>query len=578
VLAPASSVSGRVLDPAGEPVVGAKVEPQATGNERLLRMRGDQHGPSTTSGPDGVFLLAGLGGGSNTIYATMTGYAASEPQALETRPGERVEGVVLKLRKGATVTGEVYGKDGKLAPGLRIIGQNAVAMQIEQQTSDAQGAFRFENLVPGSWTITALLNDTQVNTSGDSSDATASMMENLKFEMVQLADGDEKHVVLGAPPKDPVAVHGQVKHGKEAVDHGMVTFLAEGSKGLAGFKLASLGADGRYETRLDKPGRYLVSVQVTGAGGPMQQQNVEFRETIPEAKDHQLDLQLPLGGVRGTVHGPDKNPLANTRVTLATDGGIQVGTLLGGHYSEATTDEGGHYAFDYLHPGSYSVAAGGALFGGAFGTASSAGRIVRSGLHVDEGRTLEGVDFDLEAPGDIAGRVVDRAGAAVQDASIFVRDSNGHLLDRMSMIVSAADGSFQYTGVAPGEYQVSARGKGLASGDSAPVHVRSGEKASAELVLDAGTKLEVEVVDDDEKPVDAQLTVVDSRGRDMQGMFGWTELASGLSEGFANSHQVIGPLSPGAYTVSAVAQDGRKASKSVNLDGQPERKLKLRVR
>ena len=125
------------------------------------------------------------------------------------------------------------------------------------------------------------------------------------------------------------------------------------------------------------------------------------------------------------LEGGFLEPLGNARVSLVTEGGVELGSMLGGQYSEAVTDADGAYEFLYLRPGEYAVAAGGALFGGAFGNESASGRTIRAGLSVEEGRTLEGVDFQLETPGSIAGRVVDTAGQPVKDASIFVRDASG---------------------------------------------------------------------------------------------------------------------------------------------------------
>ena len=102
--------------------------------------------------------------------------------------------------------------------------------------------------------------------------------------------------------------------------------------------------------------------------------------------------------------------------------------------------------------------------------------------------------------------------------------------------------------------------------------------ASVELVLHPGTKLVVEVIDDDGNPLVARITVTDARGREQQGMIGFAEMASGFSDGFDSSKQTIGPLAPGSYTVTAVSDSGAKTSKPVTLDGQPERKLKLRLR
>jgi hypothetical protein len=373
-------------------------------------------------------------------------------------------------------------------------------------------------------------------------------------------------------------VRGRVRHGDEGVSNGVVSFFAQGSKGMESIKIANLDGEGRYEARLDQPGKYFVSVQVTGGAGAFQQQTIEFRESIPEVEEHRLDLTLPLGSVRGTVIGADRQPLGNVRVSLLTDGGIEIGSMLGGQYSEAVTGVDGRYEFAYLRPGEYSVAAGGALFGGAFGSETSAGRAVRAGLRVEEGRTLEGVDFQLESPGSIGGKVVDAGGQPVKDVSLFVRDAGGRLLDRFSMTTSSADGTYEYKGLAPGEYLVSARGKGLASVESAPVRVDAGAKAEADLVLTPATKLLVEVVDEEGNPASVRISVTDPQGRTMQGMLGWAEMTTLFADGFDGDQQIVGPLPPGTYTVTAITSDGKKTTKPVNLDGQPERRLKLRLR
>jgi protocatechuate 3,4-dioxygenase beta subunit len=579
VLTPAATIAGTVLDPQGKPVGGALVTLHAELQERIQRVQDSADTPEATSAEDGSFLLGDLASGTSTILAQRDGFAASEPAAVVATPEAPASGVVLRLRKGALLTGEVYGPDEKLAAGVQVIAQEPGTMEVSMGRTDGTGRFRFEHLVPGPWTVTAMLDLAAVETEGSQAEVSASFLENMRFAMVTLEDGEEEHVVLGAPPKDPVLVRGTVRHGDEGVSEGMVSFVAEGSKGLEALKIAPLGADGRYETQLTQPGRYLVTVQITAGGGTFQQNSVEFNETIPQKPEHVLDLALPLAALRGTVRVPEGASAAGTRVTLAAEGGLEIGTMMGGQYAEATTDEHGRYSFDYLRPGTYAVAAGGALFGGAFGSTSQAGRLVKSGLRVDEGQVLEGVDFTLEQPGDIEGRVVDTTGAAVKDAAIFVRDASGRLLDRLSMIVSGADGAFTYSGVAPGEYVVSARGNGLASVESAPVRVEKGGKARVELVLMSATKLFVEVVDDEGAPVRARVSVLDARGREMQGMLGWAEMMGAFGEsGFDFSKQELGPLAPGTYTVTAIDDGGHKSSKPVTLDGQPERRLKLRLR
>jgi len=578
VLAPAATASGTVLDPDGRAIAGALVRPHAETVERIQQLRGNVKSPEAHSAADGTFLLSGLAAGPNTLVAFHEGFASSEPVAIDATAAAPATGVVLRLRRGGTVTGEVFAADGKPAKNVQVVAQSPGSFDTNMTRTDGAGTFRYEHLTPGSWTVSAILaSDTDLG-DAEAADASAAMLSNLRFQMIQLDEGEEEHIVLGAPPADPVAVHGRVRHDGQPVTGGLVSFVAEGSKGFQSLKMASLDADGRYEVQLDAPGAYLVTVQITGSMTGLQQHSTEFRETVPEAKEHALNLDLPLGALRGTVYGSDRRPIAGTRVTLGTEGGIQTGTVMGGAYAETSTDDAGRFTFEYLRPGRYWVGAGGALMGGAFGTAAKAGRQVRSGLRIEEGQTLEGIDFRLAEPGAIEGRVVDEAGKAVTDVSVFVRDAEGHMLDRFSMTASKSDGSFRYDGVAEGEYVVSARGKGLASVESAPVRVEAGGKASVELVLRPGTRLEVEVTDGEGEPLAARITVTDEHGREVQGMIGLADLAATFGEAFDGKKQRIGPLPPGTYTVTAVSADGHESSRPVTLDGQAERRLRLRIR
>jgi len=577
-LMPEAGVAGVVLDPDGRPIAGARVTIPGDLADTMRRMRGDQRPPEALSDGEGRFHLTGLGSDVKAIHALHERFAPSASHPVELAPGAQITDVKLQLSRGGRVTGEVYGTEGELAADTQIVAQNRASFEMSMSRTDGQGAFAFERLAAGPWTITAMLGAGTAEGVVDSPEATSDFMSNLRFEMIDLADGEEKHVVLGAPPEAPVTVHGIVRHGKEPVTQGLVSFVPDGMKSLSGMKMKSLGSDGTFTLQLDHPGEYIVSVQIQSGGGAFQQDTVEFRRKVPEVEEHTLELDLPLAGIRGLVRGSDGTPTANMRVSLTVEGGVQTGSMLGGHYSEATTGADGRYTFRYLRPGTYTVAAGGALFGGAFGTAASGGRRLRSGLSVGEGQLIDGVDFELATPCDIKGRVRDSNGAPVADASIFVRNAEGRIVDRFSMTSSGPDGSFTYTGVEPGEYFVSARTKELASSDSAPVRANPDGTAEVELVVLAGSKLVIEVVDAEGNSVQALVTVFDSQGREVQGMLGFSELSSAFTEGFDSTKQTIGPVPPGSYTVVAVGMDGTRTQKPVNLDGQAERRMKLRLK
>lgn len=577
-LAPEASVAGVVLDPDGRPLAGARITTPGDMAQNMRRLRGQEKAPETQSDAEGRFLLIGLGPETKAIHAVHDRFAPSAPHALEILPGQKITDVTLRLTRGGRVTGEVYDKDGELAPDTQIIAQNRATMAMSMSRTDGQGAFAFEHLAAGPWTITAMLDGGTLSGVEESTDNAAEFLGNLRFEMIDLVDGEEKHVVLGAPPESPVIVHGRVRHGDEPVTQGLVSFVPDGMKSISGLKMESLDAEGTFTAQLDHPGEYIVSVQVQGGAGPFQQDTVEFRRNVPEVDEHTLELELPLAGIRGLVRGADGAPAANLRVSLTVEGGVQTGSMLGGHFAEASTDANGRYTFRYLRPGTYTVAAGGALFGGAFGTAATGGRRLRTGVSVGENQMVDGIDFELAAPCSIKGRVRDSNGAPVKDASIFVRNSDGRLVERFSMTATGPDGSFTYTGVEPGQYLVSARTKDLASVDSAPVRATHEAPAEVELVVLAGSKLVVEVVDGEGNAVQAFVTVLDAQGREVQGMLGLSELSSAFTDGFDSTKQNIGPVPPGSYTVIAVGLDGARAQKPVNLDGQAERRMKLRLK
>src|SRR4029079_7905641 len=111
------------------------------------------------------------------------------------------------------------------------------------------------------------------------------MCKKMKRPAATMVEGEETHVVLGAPPKDPVDVHGTVTHAGEPHGGTMVMFVAEGKDSLKSMKTGKVAKDGTYAVRLDAAGHYSVNVQL-GFGGMGPQSTVEFSEEIPEVKAH----------------------------------------------------------------------------------------------------------------------------------------------------------------------------------------------------------------------------------------------------------------------------------------------------
>jgi protocatechuate 3,4-dioxygenase beta subunit len=568
------TLTGRVLDPFGAPVAGAEVAKELEGTEVFEAVQGRGDWLKAVSDEEGNFELAGMAPGTGSLVAKKDGWAPSAASPYELSEGQSLEDVVLTLRRGGTIEGEVFDSSGKPADGCMVILQLPTLEERRMTNADSLGRFEEAGLKPGTWQVQAFPGIKTFEAEDGKALDQVALMKVLKIVSVELADEAVEHVVLGAPPASPVRVRGRVTHSGAPLGDLLVSFIQGGSKGIAGLKVVKTQADGSFETQIDEPGDYLVTVQAVSTTGT--QSSVEFRRAIPKVEEHELNLSLPLGRIVGRVVGPNREPLDNTRVTLTMQSGQVFGTIMGGQYEEAVTKADGSYEIRFLRPGTYTVAAGGSKLGGFLGEGQSLGREVQTAA-VEEGGSVT-LDFELELPGRVEGIVRDSASKPVAEASIFLRDGQGRLVELISFQATNATGKFEYEGLAPGEYTISARTKDQSSATNTAIRIRSGETTQADIAVDAGTMLLVSLVDTTDADIRSRVSVLDEQGREMSGMLSLTELMQRINGGLDDKVQRVGPLAPGTYEVRAFAEDGRSTSKKVTLSGQPERKLNLRLK
>jgi len=583
----AATVAGVVVGPGSEPITGAEVEVDLGGPIWQASLQSDFMRPKTKSTSDGSFLLEGITPGEVTLRASSENHARSEAVTLELAVGEQLTDVVIALRTGATLTGEVYGEDGELSGGRFIQATKMDTYDSEMTFTDGEGYFQLEHMEPGTWQIVAMPagfatgggeDEGAPDANDDSDDANdmLDMVSQMKTAVADLSDGAAEHIVLGAPPADPVRVSGTVMHDGEPYAGAMITFYAEGENTMQTMRSERVKKDGTYAVELEQPGNYVVQIQMLNAA-MTQQRIVEFSRVVPEVEQTELFFEIPTGRVSGRVEGPGGEPVAGVRVSLHPEGALETGTLWGGQYAESTSEKDGSFDFQGLRPGHYSLMAGGMAFGGMMSDKADYGREVRS-IEIDEGQWLDGEDFRLETPGRITVKVVDGAGKPVSAAAIFVRDEDGRLLDRLSMITTSGGGTADYGGVAPGDYTVTARKGDLASQESTPQRVRSDETTSIEIRMEASTVLLITLLGEEGELLNANVSVTDPTGREVSGMVALTELMAVFGAGFSSKEHRVGPLPPGRYRVTAVLADGRKLKKPVTLTGRPERKMTLRFK
>ncbi|WP_191264027.1 carboxypeptidase regulatory-like domain-containing protein [Comamonas sp. JC664] len=136
-LPPLRSIGGQVVDEAGRPLVGARVHVMS----RRIPLPFE-----TTSGPDGVFNLSGLGEGPFYVLATAKGYLPAVESQVEAGP----QPVRLRLTPARTLEVRVT-RDG--APASALVRLRADHLSRELRTDGTP--LRFTGLYPDSLVVTA---------------------------------------------------------------------------------------------------------------------------------------------------------------------------------------------------------------------------------------------------------------------------------------------------------------------------------------------------------------------------------------------------------------------------------------
>ena len=207
VLAPFATATGVVLDPAGRPVSGAQIEVRPALEERSTFRRAGE-----LTGEGGRFELS-LPPGEHEILAKPgedrhPGYVASATETLSVTTAETQEGLRLTLRPGATITGVLDSTAGDLA--ARAVSLHQLGGTREGRTrTDALGQFRFDGLPAGEyrlellpekeWQGTARRFKSTVRIGGRGGGTPRSSEICAASLTCELREGEERHVVLGAP-------------------------------------------------------------------------------------------------------------------------------------------------------------------------------------------------------------------------------------------------------------------------------------------------------------------------------------------------------------------------------------------
>ncbi len=581
VLGRALPVTGRVLDPGGRPVAGARVGAlPAAGSPADIDLRDFMDGlfgeapfvAETTSREDGAFALDSLGEGTWTLVARGEGFAPGRKDGVLLHPSgpARPVDLVLEPAHPLRVTVREGGGEGRPVAGasvLALIGSGRglfpSAGDRVLASTDAAGTALLAGLPPGSLTLAVRTGDGRIAVR--------------QAEVPRVA---ELAVDLGGTASLRVLV--KDREGRPIPGASVTAALEGGGSGSAQFLRAPTDDAGAVEWKGLAPGRLmLVSAEKAGFA-PSSSLGLPFlggasRERKEVAEGETLEEEVVLGP-GATVAG---------RVTRKADGAAVAGAkvvlvvpsrfLLGATRS-TTSGEDGAFLFEGVPEGNALLSAktetaASPLEPGALFTMEGTAPPGAGSVAVPAGPGEVRLDLVLEEGGTVSGRVTGPDGGPVAGAVVSAQPGGrGDALEVLgaaafggSPVLTAADGAFLLRGVAPSERTVlRATAEGFLGGSSSRFRVSAGGAAEGiEIRLARGGSIEGRVTSLDGAPVPGAAVRASGRPEGRVGPDSVPMPGGGSASGFTGADGTfrLQGIGAGTYTLRVDAEGFLQASR-----------------
>ena len=485
-----ATIDGVVTGAEEKPVAGATVLSRGA-----YRAGGS---PTRTARTDaeGRFRLDGLSSDLADLSVRANGYPLLVRAGVRTNADEPV---LIELKPGASVGGRVLDNGGNGVAGI------LVSLRIERnyrtggdprlwgaqdmfprQMTDAEGRFRFDRLVPGTWSA-----ETKKGTEG------------AKLDQIELAPGAEREIELLLQTRDRLTVIVTTSAG-EPVANAEIRIQSAGERIPGGYGRT----DGSGRSEMDITAGP-VTVKVTH-----QKLRDESREVQLEPGDNELRLELRPGAeITGTVRSYDGASLAQATVAAETE--YEFGAE--SHRTNTVSDQNGAFRVTGLEPRRYIVTA-------------------RSPGYADGGPdepieigddSVEGIEIVLEPEVSIAGTVTGLSLTDLTQVRVYARRGS-----RSRDATTDTEGNFSIKGIGPGTWNVRAiKGDWERTVERTVTIDRGATEVLVELPFERGLRLSGQVVEAGAPLIGGRLFVEEQSTRtDQEGRFALEGLKPGPSQ------------------------------------------------
>ncbi|HVR99794.1 MAG TPA: carboxypeptidase-like regulatory domain-containing protein, partial [Thermoanaerobaculia bacterium] len=437
-LQPLGKLSGRVLDPAGEPVAGAFV------------MVNDEEWPGTRGSGDAIGATDDQGRfqidlepGPVELSVQAEGYRRGSwrgevPEKGDARPAE------IRLERGATLEGRVLdaegnpvgGADVSVSSGMGFFEMMDLGGDRPDARSDGNGRYRLRGLETGVFQVLASASEGEATTS-------------VSFEVQPGVNQLDLTLETGVE----VAGHVRDDAGLPVAGAAVQLFSITAMNGQ--FLDAISATDGAFHFPHVPDGTYQLMARKRGLAPAHQDLEVAGQPLSA------LDVRLAAGGtITGRLLGLSPGDLAGVRVTA-------YGESEGG---EGAVRQDGTYRIRELPPGEWTVDA-----------TLASGRSVKGTVLLEPGMTEAVLDLDLSGNLSLSG-VLRIDGLPVPGAMLSLSPVDGSE-GAGGESTTGPDGSFRMTRLEPGAYSLSAQSMEARIGLERPIELG----ADQEVVLEIAT-------------------------------------------------------------------------------------------
>ncbi len=414
VLTPGVAVEGVVVDPRGQPLEGVEVKAASSADPMSRFLLRDETKPGTLTGPDGFFRIEDRRPGDTVdLAASRAGYGPASAPGVRAPTDEPVR---LVMQPTSAVEGKAVDGDGKAVAGAQIVvlpsEMGGPGFSIQQALSDETGAFRVEDVTPGTVDLRATAARYQ-----------SAHLANLEVRAGQDLKGVEVVLAAGA------SVEGRVLSPAGRPVGGATVRRVEKEGGRRFFAMpvaAQSDGDGRYRLEGVAPGPQTFDADLEGYRRAVKDLDVRMGENA-------LDLTLEGGAeIRGRVVDDGGVPVPGAQVSLRE--GRRSWDL-----PNAVSGADGSFTLAGVGDGIYR------LFAEKQGYASD-----EEGQEITvSGSSVSGVEVRLSRGGAIAGQLLGLDFTELSQVRIQSDAGRGQGTVR-------PDGSYRIENVAPGERRVTA--------------------------------------------------------------------------------------------------------------------------